>query len=194
MRLVEVTAPTVEPVLLEEAKNHLRVDIQEDDPLIDAYIQAARQWCEAFTRKAFITQTWDVYFDAWPDGRAIWFPKPPLQSVTSVKYTDEDGIKSTLSSSDYIVSTGTPGLATLKASADWPSDTLQAADGVVVRFVAGFGDAAENVPEQVRQSIRLLLGHMYENRETVVVGTISTSLPFAVEALLWPQRHWLREF
>ncbi len=36
----------------------------------------------------------------------------------------------------------------------------------------------------------LLIGHWYENRESVVVGTITAELPMAVEALIGPYRHY----
>ncbi|GAC1030492.1 hypothetical protein thsps21_13190 [Pseudomonas sp. No.21] len=42
--------------------------------------------------------------------------------------------------------------------------------------------------KDIEQAILLLVGHWYSSREAVVIGTITSSLPFGVEALLWPRR------
>ena len=177
-----VTAATKEPVLVEEAKNHLRVDIAEDDDLIDGYITTARQDMEEKYGVAFVTQTWDLYLDAFPGGSELAIGKWPLASVTSIKYTDEDGNESTYSSDDYLVdAVSQPGKVVLKSSSSWPSDTLQEVNAVVVRFVAGFGDATD-VPRPVRQAVLLLVGDMYENRENTIIAQGVTIRPVAQAA------------
>jgi hypothetical protein len=60
------TAPAVEPVTLAEAKLHLRVDFTDDDTLITMLIGAARVAAENICRRAFVTQKWDLYLDAFP--------------------------------------------------------------------------------------------------------------------------------
>ena len=79
-----VTEPAVEPVSTAEAKLHLRVDIDEDNTLIDAFVQTAREHVEDVTARAMITQTWEWYADAFPAGDRIELLLPPLQSVTSI--------------------------------------------------------------------------------------------------------------
>ena len=114
-------------------------------------------------------------------------PKPPLASVTSIKYTDEDAVEATFSSSNYLVDTDTePGRVLLKNGVSWPAVTLKEAGAVRVRYVAGYGAAGSNVPQAIRQAILLVIGSLYENREDVLVaqGVTVTTLPFGVEALL----------
>ena len=83
MRLKLFTAPTEEPIDLEVVKNHLKVDGIEDNVLITSLIKSARLTAENETKRAFITQTWRLYFDS---VRAeIEIPKPPLQSIESIK-------------------------------------------------------------------------------------------------------------
>jgi hypothetical protein len=62
------TAPTGEPVTLAEAKAHLREDLVDvaNDALITNLIVAARMHAENVCRRAFITQKWDLYLDAFP--------------------------------------------------------------------------------------------------------------------------------
>jgi uncharacterized phiE125 gp8 family phage protein len=75
-----VTAPSVEPVSLAEAKLHLRVEtsMTDDDTLIQALIVSARTLGEQITRRAFITQQWKLVLDQFPApgqniGSANWY-------------------------------------------------------------------------------------------------------------------------
>lgn len=188
MPLFLVTAPAAEPVDLATAKAHLRVDIPDDDALITSLIATARQHAEAITRRALITQTWDLVLDAWPDDDRIDIPLPPLQSVTSITYKDSAGAAYTVPATDYIVDTvSSPGRVVLGYGKTWPSTALYPAGAITVRFTAGYGDATA-VPEAIKAAIKLLVAHFYENREPVVIGKAMNDLPLTIEALLWPFR------
>ena len=188
--LTVYTEPAAEPVSLTEAKAHCRVDISDDDTLITSLITVAREVVEAIARRALVTQTLELTADEFPEGDTITVPRPPLQSVTSIKYTDEDETESTFSSDYYIVDTDSePGRIVLKSDYSWPSDTLQAANGVRTRFVAGFGGAAD-VPQKYKQAVLLLVGHYYENREMAIsTGAVPKEIPMGVAALLWLDRN-----
>lgn len=175
-----------EPVSRSAALLHLRVDHDDDDPLIEALIAAARQHVENVTWRALVTQTLELTLDAWPSGDRIELPRPPLQSVTSVKYIDSAGVEATFAASNYhVVTRGEPGRIVLAYGASWPSVTLRTAGAITVRYVAGYG-LATAVPEMLKQAILLLVGHWYENREATVIaaGTVATELPLAVASIL----------
>jgi len=87
MRLKLKTVPAIEPITLEEAKLHLKVDSADDNTLISGLITTARELAEKETKRAFITQVWQMFFDEAPD--EIEIPKPPLQSVESIKAISE---------------------------------------------------------------------------------------------------------
>ena len=179
-----ITGPVIEPVTLAEAKAQCRVDISDDDTLITTLIGDAREYCERIDWRAYLTQTYDLYLDEFPASGEIRFPRPPLQSVTSVKYTDENGVVATLASSTYIVDTiSEPARLVLKSNQSWPTVTLQQVNGVVVRFVAGWTQASD-VPRSIKRAMLLLIGHWYENREETTVGAVSRSIEFGVRALL----------
>lgn len=197
MALKLITAPAVEPVSLEEAKLHLRVDDTADDNLVRDLVVAVRRDIETLCLHALITQTWDLYLDAFPGGDEIVFDWPPLQSVTGVYYTpNSTGVEATYASSNYIVDTiSTPGKIKLQSTASWPGDQLIEMNGVRVRFVCGFGDNPSNVDSRIRQAILLLLGHYYENREAVFMGrTNPVLLPMGVNALCWEYRARMIKF
>lgn len=188
MALVLKTPPATEPISLQEAKLYLRVDANDEDTLIAGLITVAREYVERITGRALITQTWQQVLDRFPSVFAL--PKPPLRAVVSIAYKTEDGLTHVIPATDYVVDAASeparivpaPGLA-------WPSDTLYPVGGVVVEFEAGYGDAAD-VPIPIKQAILLLVGHFYEHREAVIVGSNATLLPFAVAALLSPYRTW----
>lgn len=191
MALIRITAPTVEPVSLREVKAQARVDISDDDALLEMYIQAAREHCEAFLRRPLVTQTWKLLLDDWPHGDTLEIPMPPLQSITSIVYTSDAGVDATFSSANYIVETPYEdyGRIRLVNSAEWPSTTLKAMNGIAVTFVCGYGDGPSSVPAQFRQAMLLLVATWYENREAILTtGAMASQIPFAVDALLRPRR------
>lgn len=192
MSLTIVTPPAEEPVSLTEAKNHLRIDLTDDDSLISALIVAAREHAEAITRRAFITQTLKLSLDAFPANNGpIYVPMPPLQSVNSLKYFDTDGVEQTLTEgADFLVDAESePGRITPAPDTGWPA-TQSRPNAVSVEFVAGFGDASK-VPQGIKQAILLMVGHWYENREAVTMqGNNAGELPMAVDSLLMMHRIW----
>lgn len=139
MALQLITPPTREPLSLAETKAHLRIDGTDEDNLIRALIPSARRYCEGFLNRALLTQTWDLWLDAFPGKDHIDIPLPPLQSVTHIKYYDTDGTEATMDSADYIVdAVSEPGRIVLAYGESWPSTILRPAKGVVMRFVAGY--------------------------------------------------------
>ena len=177
-----VTGPTEEPITLAEAKAHLRQTEADEDSLIDDLILQAREWTESATERVWVTQTWDVFLDEFPDGD-LGIPHPPLQSVTSVKYTDVDAVTATFDASNYYVDTVMePGRIVLNSGASWPSVTLRPANGVEVRFVAGYGLAVA-VPQRAKGLMHLLVEHWYVNRGSVTTGPITKKIELAVDSL-----------
>jgi uncharacterized phiE125 gp8 family phage protein len=178
-------APAEEPLTLPEARLHLKVDGDEDS-LIDGLILAARQHVETYTRRALITQTWDLTADHL--GCELILPRNPVQSVTSVQYLDAQGASQTLLSSLYrVVKRDTGETAIVPAyGAIWPS-TCPVEAAVTVRFVSGYGAAAA-VPAPLKHAMLLLIGHWYAHRETVHIGGTAVEVPMSAEALMFPYR------
>lgn len=178
-----ITAPTVEPVTLAEARNHLRVDTADDDALIQRCLVSARRWAEMYTRRAFVTQTWEAMYDHWP--RVLEVPLPPLQSVIQVSYRTSANVLVVVPPVTYIVDViSTPGRVVLAPGQTWPGDSLWPANPIVVRFTAGYGLAAA-VPDDIKSAILLMTGYLYEYREQAA-HPVPKALPFAAENLLMP--------
>lgn len=193
IKTVEVTAPTTELVTTADAKAHLRVDFSDDDTYIDNLVIMARELLERQTGRAFLAQTWDLFLDHFPGGY-ISLPRAiPLASVTGVFYTPDAASELTYSDSNYLVDTVTePGRIVLKTASVWPGDALDPVNGVRVRYVIGKSSAAD-VPERAKQVIKLMVGHLYENREAVVIaqGVSIAELPMGTRMLIGSlQKSW----
>lgn len=206
-----ITPPGAEPITLAQAKQHLRCDFDDEDSLIEGLIKAAREYAEKYTRRAFFTQTWKrtldhfpliTHFDrsrtpnerdSWPYGTWLWdkltieLPHPQTVSVTSIIYLDPSGIEQTLDPSAYNVDvTSIPARITPTQGKVWPIVQTYVPGSVVITFVAGsYGDGVEtnSMPQSIVQAMLLLIGHWYQNRESVSALTMKT-VPMAVNALL----------
>jgi uncharacterized phiE125 gp8 family phage protein len=188
MGLKLITPPEVEPVTLEEAKAHLRLNDDSDDAYVSALITAARERVELFLRRALITKAFECALDSFPANQVIDLPRPPLQSVESIQYVDTAGTVQTLAPDDYVVdaSSSEIGRVALAWNRFWPI-TRSSINSILIQFTAGYGDAAEDVPQTIRQGILIEISNLYENREDVVVGQNISMLSLS-ERLLWPYR------
>lgn len=183
-----VTAPALEPLTVAEVKQHLQIFSEDTthDTYITALITTARIYAEKFTKRALITQTWDMVFNSFYGWKRtqINIPFPNLQSVTWVKYYDSNNVLQTLDSATYTVdSTRKPGRIYPAYGQYWPA-TLFAPNACTVRFIAGYGSTAASVPETIKQGMLIMCGHWFENREPVVIGSIASSIPRTADDLL----------
>ena len=185
MAVTVTTAPSEEPIAVSEAKDHCRVTANDDDTYIGGLFQAVREWCEAYTHRAFVTRTLKLTMDVFPS--VILLPQPPVGTVSSIKYVDTNGDEQTVDTDIYDVDDETePGRIVEAYGQQWPTARSQI-NAVYVALTAGYGAAAD-VPRTIKQGMLLLLGHWYENRETVVIGMTTAEIPYGVKALLIPYR------
>jgi uncharacterized phiE125 gp8 family phage protein len=187
MSSILLTPPAVEPVTLADAKAYLRVDNDADDAVISALIAGARSHIEAQTRRALITQTWRLVRDVWPgDGRIAVVPSP-LQQVTAARVYRLDGSKQALDLQAFVADpAATPAIISFLT---WPLPVpRRPAAGIEIDVEVGYGDDPADVPEPLRQAIKLLVAHWYENRGLIAVGQTLALLPATVAALVAPYR------
>lgn len=182
MGVRRIAEPDVEPVTVDEAKDHLNFDSDDKDTLIAAYISAARAHIENWCHIVVAESEWELTYDEFPDG-AIAIPKAPLIEITSVKYDDADGDEQTIDAEDYYVDAA-QNFGWVVPVGDWPTP-LDAVNAVRVRFTAGWPNDSNvsTAPPAIRQAVLLLVGSFFDNREAVGSGTLA-ALPLGVEALI----------
>jgi uncharacterized phiE125 gp8 family phage protein len=179
------TAPTEEPISIDEAKLHLRVDFDDDDTLIADLVAAAREYVEAATSRRFVTTALRIEgsrFDT-----EMWLPGAPLIAVQSVKYLDANGSQQTLSASNYDVVTNVePGMVRRSSTGYWPTHK-ESPVAVQVNYTAGYGTAS-SVPPPAKAAIKLLVGHWYAQREAA--ANPMQEIPFGAQALIDQLKVW----
>lgn len=212
MSVTVIRPPAFEPISLEQARQHLRVDVypgspggHPDDDLITRAIVAARERAEEITRRALVEQGLRLvapgfYGGSWrrlPGRGGIDLLRPPLISVDQVTYYDETNTLQVAAPSDYFVEETAP-VQRLRwtVAFNYPC-TYAREDAVRVDYTAGYvglsspvsdqADAASGIPASIINGMLLLIGDMYEHREATIVGSISTVLA-AADALFESKR------
>lgn len=187
MGLVQLSGPGAEPLSLDEVKAHLRVDGMAEDALLQSLVLTSRLHIEAALGLALITQSWKLVLDAWPHNGIVNLPIAPVQLVSDVRLMAQDGSAQSLDDNGYDVDASGRPARIYRRSGTWPTPGRKHA-GIEIDFAAGFGAAANDVPEPVRQALLLLVAHWYEHRDPIEIGTPSTAVPHAVSRLLNPYR------
>lgn len=181
--LTLVTEPPVEPLELAEVMEYLKVD-DVTDPIENAYVQSlivvAREYCEGYQHRAYITQTWEMAIDKFPcassdamndyrTGDIIEIPKGKLQKINSIIYKDIYGKETTmLENIDYVVSNrGILGRTCPPYGMIFPCMPLFPLDPIIINFTCGYGDEGSKVPTKVKQAMYLLISHWHDNRAVV---------------------------
>lgn len=183
------TPPSTEPMSLSEAKLFLKVEssVTDDDALITSLIKAAREYCENWEGRKYITQTLTYYQDRFSD--RIVLPYAPVSAVTSVNYVASGSGQSTyttLDSAYYKTNLSeTPASITLSYGYSWPA-LLATPNAVKIVYTCGYGSAA-NVPQRVILAMSLLLGEWYENR---TIGLLKDTTMEAIKNILIDRVWW----
>jgi len=165
-RVSIVTPPAIEPVTVADARLALGQSAGADAPVLALHLLAARELAEAFTGRAFITTTFlmvldefpgmpaDVWWDGVRDGvlperqASIMLPRPPVQSVTSITYTDSASVTQTVTATDYYLAGDR---VMLMPGRSWPAGARRGT--VSVTFVSGYGASPDHVPAGIRAGI-----------------------------------------
>ena len=187
MGSILLTPPAVEPLSLAEAKGWLRVAHDDDDALIAALIASARTHIEKETRRALIAQTWRIVRDAWPaSGRLEVYPAP-LRQVLAARVYDSIGAAQAIEAEAFAIDgAAAPGVIAFAAYA-LPRPG-RAVAGIEIDVEAGYGATASDVPEPLKQAIRQLVAHWYENRGAGPPDESALRMSATVAALIAPYR------
>lgn len=177
MRTYQVITPaSTYPVTLADAKEHLKVDINTDDGLINNLIIASTELSEEYTNRFFIDTVISQTCTTFADLKSLF--KSTVKSVAHVKYYDSDNTLQTLDAANYVVNNQfEPCQINPAVDFSFP-DIADRVDAIECRYTVGY----VKIPDAIKSAILLTIGNWYENRESVVIGRISTELP---QSALW---------
>jgi uncharacterized phiE125 gp8 family phage protein len=182
------TPPVLEPFTVAEAKDQIRSVQDQEDGLVSSYIKAARAAAEAHLGRGLLTQTWTLALSDFVSVIPLPFAAP-LQSVTSVKYYDENETQQTLATSIYTVDTrNRPGRLALAAGQSWPSvSSSRRVNRIEIAYVVGW-TAKELIPEDIKQGMRVLIGMMDADRDGMEPGSeqaLRVAKAFWTDRVFW---------
>lgn len=188
MSLIVVTAPTVEPLTVDEVQTWCKATEGAEAETLETLISEARRHVETLLGRALAAQTLAARFDRFPCW-VITLERPPVTSITSLQYVDTDGATQTLDPSKYLADLHSePARITPAYGQVWPSARCQM-NAVTVTYVAGYATVAA-VPGPIRRAIAMLVAHWFENREAVLVGPSAIEMPMHVRDMLMPWKVW----
>lgn len=184
-----VTAPAVAPVTLADVRLHVRAD--PNDTSEDGYLQGLIDAAVAMVDgqgslgRAMITQTWAQYVSQAPGW--VRLTMTPFQALTAVQYYDDAGILQDAVLADFEAwLDGDHVRVKPKEDQEWPAADTRP-DAIKITYTAGFGDAATDVPPDLRHALLMMVGHWYKHREAVSDVPLS-AVPMAVESLIGGHR------
>lgn len=185
MTLVLSQSPLSEPVTLDEAKAHLRIDHEGEDDLLNSLITTAREYLESQTQLALMTQSWRLCLDNWPTDPCLILHKTPVQSIDQIEQFDANGDAQIISTSEKLLD-GNAHPARLYTNQQ--SAPEQAINGIEITFTAGFQSASE-VPDMLKRALLIHIAQMYEFRGVVAPNMQPAAVPLGYTALISP---WVR--
>lgn len=185
-RMSLTTAPVDYPIDIDGVHQHSKIDVRAEDDVIERLIRTATRIAERELRRRLFTQTWAHTWDAFPpSGVRLVVPFPPVASISSIAYIDANGDSQTWASSNY--KTFLPSGPNAQAGLVEPvygevyPDTREEMNAVTLTAVHGWDDV-DDIPDDIKSGLYLLVSHLYSNRDAVLTGTIATELPMGVAA------------
>lgn len=181
---VVVVTPPVHEIDLDLVKAHLRVDHDDDDTLIGAFVGAAVSHIDGrqgWLGRAIWPQTLELRQNVFCS--PIRLPYGPATTVVTVKYVDPDGTEQTLASDQYVLTNA--GELDRAYNASWPN-LRGDAEGVRVRYTAGY----ETLPASILSAVLIMVGDLYKSRESTGADGQAVQMSTTVQNLLAPFRVW----
>lgn len=191
--IARTVAPTARLLTLESVKAQLEVEHDTHDALLEDYALAVEEHLDGYTGelgRALVNQTWALYLPRFPGADGLRLPMPPLVSVSSIQYRDDQGTTRTFASTKYHVLDGRRAEIRLVAGESWPV-TEDHPRAVTITYVCGYGTSGAAVPSDIRRAALLMVGDLYAHRETSVEGPASSRIAMTTTVDLLLAKHRL---
>lgn len=169
-------------ITLAEARKQVRLEVDqtEEDDLLQALINTTILTTEHRTRRSLRDREETLLLDSWEG--SIQLPWWPVQAVNQITYTAPDGTDQALPGHSLDIRQ-IPAKVTPYPSNTWP-EVKNKPMAITVKAQVGYAE----IPADLKSAALLLIGHLYENREAVVVGATTSEVPQAYDSLIQPYR------
>ena len=165
-----------EPVSLAEAKAHIRVSNSNEDTMISAMIESAREYCENWCGKSFAQKEVVVFISEIDDRREFDLPQNPVESVDEVVRVAQDGTETalTLNGDYFVIGLNKKMIRTESAF------TSESTDSLKVTFTT-----KNECPPGIKHAILKIVAALWQNRSvSVESGLMDESEMFNVRTIL----------
>lgn len=188
MGLVTVTAPTLTPVTLSEAREQCRILDDTHDSLLVRLINAATSSIETLTGARLMTQTVRLDVDGFTSN-SIGLGVYPVSAITAFVYDDgDDAEQSLVEDTDYWASLD--GMYPIvKPVEAWPATKFGKLDSVRITMTVGYS-AATVVPPDIRHAILLRIKEYFDNAGESVTGVTTSPTVSGVNELTAQHRRF----
>lgn len=178
-----IRPPAAEVISLSQAKGHLHIDLSftDEDTTLEGYIESAREVIEQHYNLRLAQQQVELLLQNFPYGDAIQLPIWPVQSADYLNFTDVANVTRTLTIGTDVLTRlyCKPAELKLPFGGVWPAQVLTTADpvkiGLTVGFITGASPETLKMPARAVAAMLLLIGHSYDNRSAVTLGTLMKS-------------------
>jgi len=161
MQVIQTVAPTQEPITLDEAKKFLRITHANEDNLISSLISTTRELAESYLNRQLEIATFELYTSSLNTDFRL--PKNPIKEIISVEYLDDSNIYQVFNSDNYYLYEDS-GIGYIHFE-ELPSYTDNK-KAIKITFRSGY----DEVPDSIKQWMKVKISSYYENRESIVVG------------------------
>lgn len=170
------TAPAVEPLTTDEIKDWCRISTSAEDAAITRLAKSCRRTLENMLGISMVETTWDEYWDAFPGVLQPY--RSPVLSIELFEYVNTAGTTTALvENTDYQTDLVSKPARILPAYGTVFPATRCKPNAVHLQYKAGFGDAADDVPEDVKDLLLLFIAVAYEERLPIIMGSQGEEVP-----------------
>lgn len=185
-----VTRASDLPIAVAELKDYMRVDHDDEDAVIEAFLHSAIRKIEGpdGIGYAFRRQTWQRRMRRFPCTRyePIELCGWPVADVGIIRYVAPNGNQESFVPSDhpadYGVYTDMEPVSIYRLRSDWPTIDYTHPWPVTVQYSLGVASNDE-IPDDLLLAAKMLAANWYENREGMQPSSMLT-MPYGVQALL----------
>lgn len=171
MALILSTPPEAEPVLLAEAKAHLRLTHTDDDAYVASLITTARRMIESRLSLAIMPQAWSLFADRWPEDGIVELLLHPVTSIESIAVFSEDDTASTIDPSHFYLDTVSRPARLVLRQGRFFNPPGRKANGIRISFEAGYAE----VPAELKQALLITIADWFSKRGDDDGGTLPPS-------------------
>lgn len=175
------------PLVLQDVKNHLRVDFAEDDSYITNLIKTSALRFEKITGRDLITKTYKSFIDIFPVYNIpIILPRSKIQSVVSIQYFFNDVLTTYTANNYYFTESNNLSEIYLKEDKEYPSEIDYKKNCIVINYTSGFGATNTSVPFDIKQMLYEYIAFLYKNRGDACCNDMSIAMNSFISQIVDP--------